>query len=167
MGAEVCRAVCADGDLELVAAVDPFHMDGKPASLDRAILHHAAALATALKTFLHAVHVVTPWAPVEKQPGKLLTDLARAAGIKRARTHLLAGIPDVLLPATARRLRAGVVAMGTVSRRGLKRLFIGNTAERVLDELKCDVLAIKPPHFHTHLPRARRGIFFLTTLPLA
>ena len=31
MGAEVCRAVCADGDLELVAGVDPFHV-GTPVS---------------------------------------------------------------------------------------------------------------------------------------
>ncbi len=31
MGAEVCRAVCADEDLELVAAVDPFHV-GTPVS---------------------------------------------------------------------------------------------------------------------------------------
>jgi nucleotide-binding universal stress UspA family protein len=31
-----------------------------------------------------------------------------------------------------------------MSRSGLKRIFIGNTAERVLDGLQCDVLVVKP-----------------------
>jgi universal stress protein E len=33
--------------------------------------------------------------------------------------------------------------MGAVSRSGLERLLIGNAAQRVLDELKCDVLIVK------------------------
>jgi Universal stress protein family len=36
------------------------------------------------------------------------------------------------------------VVMGAVSRSGLKGLFIGNTAERILDELSCDILLVKP-----------------------
>ena len=34
--------------------------------------------------------------------------------------------------------------MGAVSRAGLKRIFIGSTAEHVLDSLHCDVLVVKP-----------------------
>jgi universal stress protein E len=34
--------------------------------------------------------------------------------------------------------------MGAVSRTGLKRIFIGNTAEHVLDSLRCDVMVVKP-----------------------
>ena len=48
-----------------------------------------------------------------------------------------------LLPAIARRWKAHVLVMGAVSRSGLKRLFIGNTAERVLDAVDCDVLVVK------------------------
>jgi universal stress protein E len=33
--------------------------------------------------------------------------------------------------------------MGATSRSGLKRIFIGNTAEHVLDSLQCDVLVVK------------------------
>jgi hypothetical protein len=36
-------------------------------------------------------------------------------------------------------------------------LFIGNTAERTLDLLPCDVLIVKPAQFATRVPRARRG----------
>jgi universal stress protein E len=34
--------------------------------------------------------------------------------------------------------------MGAVSRKGLARAFIGNTAEEVLDRLGCDLLIVKP-----------------------
>jgi universal stress protein E len=33
--------------------------------------------------------------------------------------------------------------MGATSRSGLKRIFIGSTAEHVLDSLQCDVLVVK------------------------
>ena len=44
-------------------------------------------------------------------------------------------------------LHADVLVMGAVSRRGLKRLFLGNTAEEVLDKLPCDLLIVKPAGF--------------------
>ena len=36
--------------------------------------------------------------------------------------------------------------MGAVSRSRMDRILIGNTAEKVLDKLECDVLVIKPDH---------------------
>jgi universal stress protein E len=57
---------------------------------------------------------------------------------------LVCGNPATEIPALARSLRAGLVVMGAVSRTGLKRVFIGNTAEDVLDGLHCDVLVVKP-----------------------
>jgi universal stress protein E len=36
------------------------------------------------------------------------------------------------------------VVIGAVSRSRLDRVLIGNTAERVLDKLECDVLVVKP-----------------------
>ena len=44
----------------------------------------------------------------------------------------------------AAKVRAQIVVMGTVGRKGVKARLIGNTAEKVLDHLKTDVLAIKP-----------------------
>jgi universal stress protein E len=43
-------------------------------------------------------------------------------------------------------MRASLVVMGAISRSGLKRIFIGNTAEQVLDSLRCDLLIVKPPN---------------------
>jgi hypothetical protein len=48
--------------------------------------------------------------------------------------------------------------MGAVSRSGLKRVFIGNTAERVLNQLRCDVLVVKPRHFARRISGKRRGV---------
>ena len=151
----------------VLAAVDPQHARVRSAGLEQRILRSAAALADALKAPLHAVQVLTSQAPAGARRRVVLSSLARAAGIKPARIHLLEGDPDTLLPATARRLRAGAVVMGAMSRRGLKRLFIGNSAERLLDDLHCDVFVIKPPRFAARLPRARRGVYFLSNLPVA
>jgi universal stress protein E len=151
----------------VIAAIDPSHTDAKPANLDRHILETAAAVSAALRAPLHAVHVTAPWARTPAHRRALQSEVARTADIKPARTHLLEGIPDVLLPITARRLRAGVVVMGDMSRRGLKRWFVGNTAERLIDDLACDLLIVKPAQFKTRLPRARRGVYYLTTLPMA
>jgi universal stress protein E len=40
-----------------------------------------------------------------------------------------------------------LVAMGTIARSGVSGLFVGNTAERLLPQLPCSVLAVKPVDF--------------------
>ena len=154
----------------VLAAIDPRQAAAKPGPLEREILRNAAALAAALRAPLHAAQVQAAWAPWGRSAGErrnVLLRHARAVRIAPARVHQLEGSPDVLLPAAARRLRAGTVVMGALSRRGLQRVFLGNTAERLLDDLRCDVLVVKPPRFPARLPRARRGIFYLSNLPLA
>jgi nucleotide-binding universal stress UspA family protein len=42
-----------------------------------------------------------------------------------------------------------MIVMGTLARVGIPGLFIGNTAERALDHVDCDILAIKPKGFVT------------------
>jgi universal stress protein E len=149
----------------VLAAIDPLHARARPAPLEQQILRNAGALAAALGAPVHAVQVEAPWAPLGKNGRKGLVRHARIAGIQPRRVHLLEGDPDLLLPAAVRRLRASAVVMGAMSRRGLKRLFLGNTAERLLDDLRCDVLVVKPPRFAGRMPRARRGVFFLSNLP--
>jgi universal stress protein E len=39
--------------------------------------------------------------------------------------------------------------MGVVARNPVKRIFLGSTAERVLEHLDCDVLVVKAPGFET------------------
>lgn len=63
--------------------------------------------------------------------------------------HLLKGSARKIIPELAVALQADVVVMGTVARTGIPGFIIGNTAEAILDQLTCSVLAIKPPGFTT------------------
>jgi nucleotide-binding universal stress UspA family protein len=47
------------------------------------------------------------------------------------------------------KLQADIVVMGTVARTGISGLIIGNTAETILNQLTCSVLAVKPSGFKT------------------
>ncbi len=61
--------------------------------------------------------------------------------------HLRRGIPSTAIPETAKWLQADLVVMGTVARTGIAGLLIGNTAETILQQLTCSVLAVKPAGF--------------------
>ena len=78
--------------------------------------------------------------------------LCKAHGIPRERTHVHQGGTRELLMALTEQLRADVVVMGAISRSGLKGLFLGNTAEDVLDRLHCDLVIVKPEGFKPALP---------------
>ena len=158
--------------LRVLAAVDPLHAHAKPGALDSAILQAGRDLAEAFNGRLHAVHsymLATPFTSgVLMEPVPLPVNVAEQhlAEVKQAfeklvepfglgprRTHLRAGNAGEEIPEVAEEIDAAVVVMGAVSRSGLKRLFIGSTAERVIDHLKCDVLVLKPEGFKTPVPK--------------
>lgn len=60
------------------------------------------------------------------------------------RVHTPTGKVGQVVDSIARKVRADVVVMGTTARHGLAGLVIGNSAERVLAKVPCDVLALKP-----------------------
>lgn len=57
------------------------------------------------------------------------------------------GTPANTISATANELQADLLVMGTVARTGIAGWLIGNTAEAVLEQVRCSVLAIKPHGF--------------------
>jgi len=67
----------------------------------------------------------------------------------KPKKHLIKGDPRKIIPAFAEEIKADLVVMGTVARTGLPGLFMGNTAETILNQLNCSVLAIKPQGFVT------------------
>lgn len=150
----------------ILAALDPLHAHDKPAALDAQIVEAAAAVAAVVGGMLHLTHVCRPL--VELFPGVVMeatiltvtpdqektyeTGVRRQFykainpyGVSPKRRHFLRGDPATELPSLARSLKVGLVVMGAVSRSGLKRMFIGHTAEHVLDGVSCDVLIVKPP----------------------
>ncbi len=57
-----------------------------------------------------------------------------------------------MLPRIAENIGAALIVMGAVSRSRLQEVFVGSTAERVLDRIGCDVLVVKPGDFTEKLP---------------
>jgi universal stress protein E len=157
-----------------VAAVDPLHERDKPAELDNRIIETAKALTGALGGEVHVFHAFDVATAIAMStdamsmpialPMNELTDAMRAEhteaverlckqhGVPPERTHVHQGGTRQLLLTLTDQLRADAVVMGALSRSGLKGLFLGNTAEDVLDRLHCDLIIVKPAGFQAGLP---------------
>lgn len=158
----------------VLAAVDPGHVNDKPAALDHEILQWGQAISSRFSGSLHVAHAYVPLsvaataadvlAPMastltpeameyeDKEKRKELRALTRNYDIPEDNIHLDLGVPSDMLPRKAEELGADLVVMGAIARNGLKRIFIGSTAERVLEHLPCDVLVVKPLNFRDVLP---------------
>lgn len=63
--------------------------------------------------------------------------------------HVLKGNACQIIPTLARKLNIDLIVMGTVANTGISGVLIGNTAETILHQIDCSVLAVKPPGFVT------------------
>ena len=72
-----------------------------------------------------------------------------ALGYLKPQTHLIKGGARKEIPALAKRLQIDCIVMGTVARTGIRGFIMGNTAETILEQIDCSVLAIKPRGFVT------------------
>lgn len=171
----------------ILAAIDPAHEFAKTARLDQDILQLGARLATATRGSLHVVHafvatlagmsaaelqapdasaqIVTRAAAQAKKRFDKALRSARLGRLAPNRRHLLARPAVDAIRQLVKDVRCDLVVMGAVSRSGLKRLAIGNTAERLLDDLPCDVLIVKPPGFASNVQPRSRGPQFVTVGP--
>jgi universal stress protein E len=168
----------------VLAAVDPSHAYSKPLRLDREILRYATEITAALKGSLHAIYAFNPMpvavtdsglplsgtmeaigAETRASAGKALARVLNGASIPASRRYLVPRHPIDAIEGAVKQIGCGIVVMGAISRSGIKRLALGNTAERVFDNLACDLLVVKPKGFASRVPRARRGPQ-LMTLPI-
>ena len=61
--------------------------------------------------------------------------------------HLIEGDPEEVIRGMITDNKVDLVVMGTVARSNLAGLLMGNTAENILNQLSCSVLAVKPSNF--------------------
>lgn len=158
----------------VVAALDPSHNLSKESELDKRILQSGFEVANQLKAPLHACHCFDPgywdilleaisesgqWADVfsgnpDKDESRVLDTLRYQHNQQfaevcaelvpnSANQHLISGDIESVLPQTLTRLHAGILVLGNTYRTGL----LGSTAQRLLETVECDVLAIKPKDF--------------------
>ncbi|WGO96558.1 universal stress protein [Saccharophagus degradans] len=63
--------------------------------------------------------------------------------------HLVKGYPAKEIPKLVKTQSIDLLVMGTVARTGVPGFIIGNTAESILEQVCCSVLAIKPEGFES------------------
>lgn len=157
--------------LSVAAAVDPTHAHDKPADLDANILSAAKTLVNRDGDTLCVVHsydaaaviagmaagAMTPILPdtqgIEEQVRaehlQAVQQLLEREQVSEDKLAHLSGNARTVLPEFVRDNDVDVLIMGAVSRGFIKRAFIGNTAEQLLNQLSCDVMIVKPDGFES------------------
>ena len=149
----------------ILTAVNPFPDEPANHTFNARILELAAAIARLDGAELHVVHAHQEYNAItlehlgvdvddiEERSLALrrqgLDRLLASLSVAETRPHLVLGPPKEVILQLASREGIELIVMGTVARTGIPGLLIGNTAERILDGVECDVLAIKPAGFVT------------------
>lgn len=68
--------------------------------------------------------------------------LIKSCGVNSDRIHIQLGEPDDVIVRGANELGASLVVVGNSARSGLSAVINGNTVEKILDKLDCDVLSM-------------------------
>ena len=152
-----------EGYTKVLAAVDPLHRHAEPSGLDQSVLEAASLLAKASESELLVAHVhpdpqdYALASSVEVLPGvyygneniedvhrKALMELVENFGIRRSQVLLTSGDPAEQLGNAIIENDIDLVVLGALKRGRLEQWLLGSTAERVVAEVNCDVLLIKP-----------------------
>jgi len=80
----------------------------------------------------------------ERARSQIREQLAKIAKAPQASIHIGLASPTKAVTECIDRLEPDLLVMGTVSRGGIAGLLLGNTAERLIDEVGCSLLALKP-----------------------
>ena len=149
----------------ICASIDPMHEADKPAALDHKILATARALAEVSGARLQAVHSYNPLPHTLAFDSGLVTNydsyateiqqvhseafgaFATASGLTADQQHLLRGYPEQAIPEFTEKNGVDLLVLGAISRSRMENALIGHTAERLLDEVPCDMLIVKPDGF--------------------
>lgn len=155
---------------KVLAAVSAGTEDEAHQKLNTSIIEYASFMARLLNSDTHLVNAYPP-TPMniavevpEFDPNEYnsnmkhhhvesLNKLAIEQDVNVNNTHVAEGMPEDVIPRVAKDLDAELVVIGTVGRSGISAALIGNTAEHVIDNINCDLLAIKPTDFKSPLAK--------------
>lgn len=86
------------------------------------------------------VHVVNAFQDFRVRPQR--KELIKVSGVDNDHVHIKMGTPDRVIVEMAKIIDASLVIVGNSHRSGLAAMLHGNTAEKILDKLDCNVLAM-------------------------
>lgn len=121
----------------VLAAVNSQTTDEAHIKLNHQIISFAQQFADAYGT---EAHVVTAYSDRNKIP--IADELASDFGICADYVHVGEGKAAEVIRATAERIEADLILIGTVGRSGIKGTVVGNTSERLLDHTQSDLLVL-------------------------
>ncbi|MEX0901843.1 MAG: universal stress protein [Pseudohongiellaceae bacterium] len=143
----------------VMATIDIASDNQAQRQLDEKVLHWASAWAALHQNKLHIAYCIPIAEPLSELEivSKGEQELKKSAKMKDKIRALLehlnvehesilveAGVPDRVLPSLANRVKAELVVMGSVGRKGVKGSLLGNTAEKVMHKLRTDLAVIHP-----------------------
>lgn len=145
----------------ILASIDATSHDESHKLINENILDFAEHLADHFKTDLHLVNsypmvalafAMVPEVTAPDDIQKYITEqhkteceyYAKKYNINDDHIHITEGDPDDVVEVMAKEIEADLVVIGSVAREGWSGVLLGNTAERIVDRVSCDVLVIKP-----------------------
>lgn len=146
----------------VIASVNIDDEDTEHQELNRIVLAQANALAEVLGAKVHLIYAYGPAVvmgdgadPMAYQIAKDKHDaefkkakaLASANNVLASNTKLREGTPETIVTEYGEEISAGIIVLGTVARSGASGLFIGNTAESMLEKTHRDMFVIKLESF--------------------
>ncbi len=168
----LCRPISRSRqDMQVAVAIDPESEEDAAEVLSKRLLDLSYSLAESCSGKLH---IISCWdyvfesalrnsiwfkLPEDKVQETLqsaeanhrgaLDELIAASKVSSNACHVhhLHGQPDELIPAFVQEQKVDVLVMGTVARTGIPGFMIGNTAENIVQQLSCSLLALKPHGF--------------------
>jgi universal stress protein E len=155
----------------ILAAIDPSNQHNHSEELDPKILSSAKFIAESLNSTPHVAHCYDPiafqmWTDIgvgmgvgmgpadfsmgqenydqyveqlKKDTSETFNKAINQAGYATENLHLVEGYPEKILPKLVKDKGIDLLVMGTSYHSGL----IGSTVEKILDEVECDILAVK------------------------
>lgn len=145
----------------ILASIDATSHDKGHRLINENILDYAEHLADHLKTDLHLVNsypmvalafAMVPEVTAPDDIQKYISEqhktecefYAKKYNINDDHIHITEGDPDDVVEVMTKEIDADLVVIGSVGRGGWSGVLLGNTAERIVDRVSCDVLVIKP-----------------------
>lgn len=154
----------------VLAAVDIGTRDESHDELNRIVLSHTKVVSQVVESTAHAVNACSypssAWGysmgdpiPVDDSRNLMrkqmsenreeLATIAKEFNIDADKAIVREGTPSQVINSYSQEVSAGIVILGTIARSGLAGLFIGNTAETVLENSINDILVVKQADFQS------------------
>ncbi len=73
---------------------------------------------------------------------------AKPFGVERAQLHVEQGIPDDVIPKSAKIVNADLVVVGSGEHKGFIHNLMRHTLDYIIEKINCDLLVLKPETVH-------------------